>query len=214
MPAAMIAIPIVASLFASKKASDATNNAANTAANATTNAVQQQATLSQPYRDLGQSAIPTLKSLLGIGGGDPTATLRATPGYEFAKSEGLTATKNAASSSGLLLSGNTLEGLDKFSTGLADSTYQSAVGNLQSTAGLGQAAAAGQATNVGSAGANLANIAMNRGNTQAGIDVNTIAGITRSLGSYFDNKTLTNTLAGLGGNQPTTPAYNPDWGNP
>ncbi len=186
----------VATTVAGNKASSATKDATRRANQQQQRGLDQQAALSQPYRDLGASAIPQLQNLLGLNGADQTAALRQTPGYQFSLNEGLTSTKNAAAASGLLNSGNTLEGLDRFATGLADSTYQQQLGNYENVVGLGQAAAAGQAANIGNASSTISNNLINQGNTQAGITANTIAGITRSIGQGSNNLT---TLAALQG---------------
>jgi hypothetical protein len=123
--------------------------------------------------------------------------LRNMPGYQFKLREGTRAAKNAASASGLTLSGNTLRGIEEFGTGLADSTYQSEVNNLMGVTGLGQAAAAGQAANIGQANSNLGNLAINQGNTQAGIATNTIAGITGALSNAANQYYSMQTLQGL-----------------
>lgn len=201
MPAAAIAGAAVvgagATIWAGNKASAATSGAANTAARVQEEALAQQEKLSAPYRALGESAIPTLQKLLGIGPGGPgdmTKTLQNMPGYQFAKSQGIDSTKAAAGSMGLALSGNTLQGIDKFSTGLADQTYQSEVANLMGIAGIGQAAAAGQAANVGNAATNRSNIAIGQGANQAGIASNqaaSLAGIAgNALGNYQTSQFL------------------------
>jgi hypothetical protein len=152
--------------------------------------------------------------------GDPLATLRNMPGYQFQQQQGTQNTVNQASAMGLGLSGNTLEGLSKFNQGLADTSYQSEVNNLMNVTGMGQAAAAGQAQNVGNAANNLSTIATNQGNTLAGIDVNTAAGISKAVGGGVNNYIESNTLANLGGGQygsgGTMPAgggyqYNTPW---
>lgn len=185
--------------------------------------MNEQSRLSQPYRDLGQSAIPQLQSLLGIGKPGQSAqatsdaqlaTLRNTPGYQFQQQQGQQNTINAASAQGMSLSGNTLEGLSKFNQGLADTTYQQAVGNLENTVNTGQAAAAGQAANVGNAAANIGNTLVNQGNTMAGIDANVAAGISKSVGNASNQYVTNQTLNGLnnpggGGGNPGVPA-NPD----
>lgn len=196
------------SAIAGSEAAGATKDASNAAIAQQQSALQQQSTLSQPYRDLGQSAIPQLQSLLGIGtpgkNGQPTTQsqldqLSSTPGYQFAQQQGQQNTLNAASAQGMSLSGNTLEGLSKFNQGLASETYQQDVQDLQSTVGVGQAAAAGQAANVGAAASNIGNTLVNQGNTLAGIDANVAAGISKSVGNA-SNQYLTNqTLQGLGG---------------
>jgi hypothetical protein len=127
------------------------------------------------------------------------STLQQTPGYQFTKDQGLQATTNAATASGMGLSGNTLEALDKFSSGLADQTYQTAVGNAQGAVGIGQAAAAGQAANIGTNAANNSNALLAQGNTLAGIDANVGAGITKALSNGTNQLVTLNTLNGLGG---------------
>ena len=205
-----------ATAYGASQAAGATRDATNAAINQQNTALGQQAALSQPYRDLGQSAIPTLQGLLGLNGQDPTKALQNTPGYQFAKQQGLDSTVNKASAMGMGLSGNTLQGLDQFSTGLADQTYQQAVGNAENVVGLGQAAAAGQAANIGNAAANTSNLIMNQGNTQAGIDANLAAGLTKSFGAGANQYMMMNTLAGLNspggagsGYDPTNNPYGP-----
>lgn len=188
---------VAGTVIASGNAADASKHATDAAVAQQKDALSQQSTMSQPYRSLGESAIPTLKGLLGLDGTDPTKALEKTPGYQFAKEQGLDATKNAASAMGMGLSGNTLEGLDKFSTGLASQTYQSQVGNLENVVGMGQAAAAGQAANIGNAANNTSNLIMNQGNTMAGIDANLAAGITKSVGAGANQYMMMNTLKGL-----------------
>lgn len=226
------------SAVAGHQASQASKGATNAAIEQQQSALGQQATLSAPYRQLGEAGIPKLEQLLGIAppassapqgtaggfrigpngevlpamtlgpgagtgaagpGGAPSMqeTLASTPGYQFAKEQGLQATTNAATALGLGRSGNTLEAIDKFSTGLADSTYQQTVGNLENVVNTGQAAAAGQAANVGNAAANTSGLIMNQGINQAGIDANTIAGITKSIGNAGNQYISNNTLAGL-----------------
>lgn len=57
------------------------------------------------------------------GQGFSQAELEATPGYQFAKSQGLQATQNSAAARGLGVSGAALKGAATFATGLADNTY-------------------------------------------------------------------------------------------
>jgi len=215
------------SAVAGSEAAGATKAASNAAIQEQQAALAQQAQLSAPYRALGESAIPQLQGLLGITpAGTPantatqqaaqTAALRNTPGYQFQQEQGTLNTLNSASAQGMNLSGNTLEALSKFNQGLADTTYQQAIGNLENVVNTGQAAAAGQASNVGNAAGNISNALINQGNTLAGIDANTAAGITKSIGNAANQYTAYNTLQGL--NNPTsastasTPAY--DYGPP
>lgn len=200
------AVGAAGSAVAGSEAAGATKSASNAAITQQQQALQQQSQLSQPYRDLGQSAIPQLQTLLGIGppGQSGQAAIDAqmaavsnTPGYQFAQQQGTQNTVNAASAQGMSLSGNTLEGLSKFNQGLASETYQQDVQDLQSTVGMGQAAAAGQASNVGAAASNIGNTLINQGNTLAGIDANTAAGITKSIGNASNQYMTDQTLKGL-----------------
>lgn len=195
----------VASNSAANKSASATGGASSAAIAEQKWALGEQNKLSQPYRDLGVGAIPELRALLGIPDpktgqvADRTQTLRNTPGYQFQKQEGLDATKNAASAMGLSMSGNTLEALDKFGTGLADSTYQNAVGNLENTVNTGQVAAAGQAVNTGNAATNISGTMVNQGNTLAGIEANRVAGMTGAIGNGVNQYTQMQTLNALRG---------------
>lgn len=93
--------------------------------------------------------------------------------------------------------------------------YQNYLGNLMNTVGVGQAAAAGSAANIGNSAAmagqasqnatgtlanantNLGNIAVNQGNTLAGIEANTTAGLTKSAMNGYNQYTTNNTLNAL-----------------
>lgn len=201
----------VGSAVAGGEAASATKSATNASINAQNAALTKQEQLNAPYAAIGTGtpnadgttsggAIAQYQGLLGLGpqgAAGEQATLAATPGYQFAKQQGLDATKNAASASGLALSGNTLEGLDQFSTGLADSTYQSAVGNAQNAVAIGQNAAAGTGAAVSNTANNVSSSLINQGNNIAGIDANTIAGITKSGASAANGLVTMNTLAGL-----------------
>lgn|SRR3954467_7896856 len=102
----------------------------------------------QPYNQAGQSVLGDLSGLARSDpyGGGPNylamaqqnlpgtmtqAQLEATPGYQFALSQGLQTTQNAAAARGLGVSGASLKGAAKFATGLADSTYQNQFANQQ-----------------------------------------------------------------------------------
>jgi hypothetical protein len=209
------------SAIAGSEAAGATNKASNAAIAEQQRALDQQAQLSQPYRDLGSSAISKYQDLLGLGKGGNAAiesTLQSLPGYQFARDQGLQSTTNQATAMGLGLSGNTLQALDKYSTGLADQTYGEQVNRMLQPIQIGQAAAAGQAANVGTAASNIGTIGINQGNTNAGIDANTIAGITKAAGNGINNYQTMQTLNNLnntgsgnipGYNVATTPTYDP-----
>jgi hypothetical protein len=187
----------VGSGIAGSESASATNSA--TQANITQQqaALNQQAALSQPYRDLGSAAIPQYEALLGLTPGSNPQTIQdalaQTPGYQFTKSQGETGILNAASLGGGV-GGNTLAALDTYNTGLASGTYQNEVADIGGAVASGQAAAAGQAQNVGTAAGNIGQALTAQGNNIAGIDANTVAGITKSIGNagnqYLEYQTL------------------------
>ena len=114
----------------------------------------------QPYMQEGNLAIPQINAMLGLGPQGmqgAQSALAATPGYQFARNQGLDAILNKRSALGGVLGGNTLKELDTFGTGLADQTYQSSINNLLRLLGGGQNAAAG----LGGFGAGFANQAGN-----------------------------------------------------
>lgn len=202
------AVGAAGTAVAGSEAAGATRDASNAAIAQQQTALGQQDRLSAPYRQLGESAIPQLQTLLGISPAGQSSkavsdaqlqALRNTPGYQFQQQQGTQNTINSASAMGMGLSGNTLEGLSKFNQGLADTTYQQSVGNLENLVNTGQAAAAGQAANVGNAAANTGNILMNKGNTLAGIDANTAAGVTKSIGNAYNNYQTLSGLSNPGG---------------
>lgn len=84
------------------------------------------------YRDMGGSAGKTLQDQLPFLTSPISmdqATLEKTPGYQFAKTQGLKAVQNSAAARGLGVSGAALKGAATFATGLADNTYQNQFNN-------------------------------------------------------------------------------------
>lgn len=217
-----------ATMYASSQSAKATQNATNASIAAQESAQQRQADLNAPYAAIGTGtpgtpsnagpgtgtpgttgAIAQYQNLLGLGPGGTAgieASLAATPGYQFAKSEGLNATKNAATLTNPGgISGNTLEALDKFSTGLADTTYQEAVGNAQNAVTIGQNAAAGTGSGILQTGANVGSALINQGNTIAGIDANQAAGLAKTASGAAGNYATLSTLNNLN----STGSYDP-----
>jgi len=193
------------SMIAGSEAASATRDASNAAIAQQQAALQQQAQLSAPYRQLGQNAMGAYQNLLGIGANGQVnpqlaeQTLQNLPGYQFQQQQGQQQTLAAAGAMGMGLSGNTLQALSKYNQGLADSTYQQELQNLLAPVQLGQAAAAGQAANVGQAASNIGNIAMNQGQNQANIAIGQMGGITGSINNAMNQYTTMNTLKALQG---------------
>lgn len=89
------------------------------------------------------------------------------PSYGFQMEEGLGAIERSAAARGLLQSGGTMQGLLRYSQGLAGSAAENYLNRLQGMAGLGQTAA----TNIGQMGmqtaANQAALAQQAGQARA-----------------------------------------------
>jgi hypothetical protein len=191
--AAIVGAAVVAggsAMAAGSMASSATTNASNASVAEQNSALSQQAALSAPYRAVGQDAIGQYEALLGTGPGSNAQTiqqaLQNTPGYQFTRQQGQQGIMNAASASGGV-SGNTLTALDQYNTGLADQTYQNALNNAQGAVGMGQAAAAGQAQNVGQAASNISSTLNTQGTNLANIDIGTAAGISKAVSGGAQN---------------------------
>lgn len=87
---------------------------------------QQQANL-QPFISMGTAGITSLGQFMPemLKSFEPTmAQLEGTPGYQFAKEQGLKTTQNAYAAKGLGQSGAALKGAATFAKDLASTTYQ------------------------------------------------------------------------------------------
>jgi len=123
-----------------------------------------------PYALAGKQALGKEMTLLGLGKGGNAAALkqlRSTPGFQFAEQQGDQATINAATATGMNLSGNTLEALSQYNQGLATNTFQNEVGDLSSVVSEGFAAANAGSQAQLSTGSNISNIDTGQGTTLA-----------------------------------------------
>jgi hypothetical protein len=157
-----------------------------------------------PFRETGYRALDTLANLYMEGPNkiDPTATLRATPGYQFQMDEGLKAIDRGNAARGILDSGGADKARLRYAQGIADTTYNQFANRLAAMAGVGQsatgstAAAGAQATNTiagayNQNGANQAAAATNAANATASSYANTgaaISGMTTDLANIYFNR--------------------------
>ena len=197
-----------------KKAAKSQEKAADKAAQAQQQALAAQTALAKPYVEAGANALAQYQSMapyqnFGM------AQFQADPGYNFRMSEGVKALERSAAARGLLQSGGTLKGITQYGQNLASEEYSNAFGRYLTErearmnpysylTGIGQAAAAGQAANVGTTGAALADIAMQRGNIQAAGQMGAanalasgLGGVTEAAGSYFANQPYMNYLQSI-----------------
>ena len=208
-----------ASIFGGNKAADEQKKAAKKAAKLQREALAQQLALTKPYVEAGTNALAEYQKLapyedFGM------KQFEADPGYNFRMAEGMKGLERSAAARGLLQSGSTLKGIQQYGQNLASSEYENAFSRYLSQrearmdpyrylTGVGQAAAAGQAANVGSSGAALAEIAAARGNASAAQAAgmgnaigNAFGSIGQGVGSYYANQPYMNYL------QSITPTYN------
>ena len=208
-----------ASIFGGNKAADEQKKAAKKAAKLQKQVLAQQLALTKPYVEAGKNALAEYQKLapyedFGM------KQFQADPGYNFRMAEGLKGLERSASARGLLQSGGTLKGIQQYGQNLASAEYDNAFSRYLSQrearldpyrylSSQGQAAAVGQAANVGSTGATLAEIAAQRGNINAaqaagtaGAIGNAFSSIGQGVGSYYANQPYMNYL------QSITPTYN------
>lgn len=179
-----------ASLIGGSKASKAAKDAAkeqtkatNAAIAAEQKALERQIKLQEPFRQVGVNALAQYP-----GAAAPSyqpfgmEQFNADPGYQFRMSEGLKALERSAASRGILSSGQTLKDITRFGQDTASQEYQNAFSRymleterkrretldpLEYQIGLGQAAASGQAANIGTTAGSTSNLMQALGNINA-----------------------------------------------
>lgn len=198
-------IGVGATYLSSQNAASAQKQAAQTASNTELNMYGQNQAELQPFITGGQSAYGTLNNLLGIGGSGNSSQMQTAlqniPGYQFTLNQGLESTQNGFAAQGLGSSGAALKGAATYATGLANSTYNNYVTNLQNSANTGASAAsalAGVGTQVGS---NVASNQIGAGNAAAAASTATGNAFTNganNLSQYYTlNSLLNNTNSAL-----------------
>ena len=203
-----------AGIFGANKAADSQKKASKKAAKLQKEALAQQLALTKPYVEAGKNALAEYQKLapyedFGM------KQFQADPGYNFRMAEGLKGLERSAAARGLLQSGGTLKGIQQYGQNLASSEYENAFSRYLSQrearldpyrylSSQGQAAAVGQAANVGSTGAALAEIAAQRGNVNAaqaagtaGAIGNAFSSIGQGVGSYYANQPYMNYLQSI-----------------
>lgn len=181
-------IPAAVGLGSALIGSSGARSAANTAAAAANRAGDVQLQMFQqnredlaPYREAGLRGLANYEAAVG-----PAFT--ASPGYEFARGEGIRAIDQGASARGMLNSGARLRELTRYGTGVANQEYGNYVNRLAALAGIGQTAT----SQTGALGANaaqgMANTLMQGGQAQAqgitgGVNA-ALGGVNAGLGLY------------------------------
>lgn len=181
---------------AAKSAAKAQTKATQATIKAQEKALERQIGLQEPFRQTGVNALAdyaTASQYTPFG----MDQFNADPGYQFRMSEGLKALERSAASRGILSSGQTLKDITRFGQDTASQEYQNAFQRylaerqqrlqpLEYRIGLGQAAASGQAANVGTSAQNVGQLT-------------TSLGDIRSAGIMGRSNAFTNTLGNIAG---------------
>jgi len=227
---------VVGSVATGYMSSQAAKSAARTQADAAARAGDQQAyalaqqlELSEPYRTTGTAAMNRLAAMTEPGGRlaqdyVPTLeSLQMDPGYGFRFSEGMKGLNASAAARGGLISGNALRAATAYGQEMGSQEYGNAytraqnlfqmnrnnlVDPLKFLTGVGQAAAAGQAANIGTAAANTANLMTGAGNAMAAGQVGSANAYANAIGQGV-SQYQTNQLINRFTPRQTTPSYYP-----
>jgi hypothetical protein len=162
---------------ASKDAAKAQAKATKATIKQQERALERQIGLQEPFRQTGVSALPEYETASAYTPFSMNA-FNADPGYQFRMSESMKALERSAAARGILQSGGTLKDITRFGQDAASQEYQNAFQRylterqaklqpLEYRIGLGQAAASGQAANVGSTATNVGNLTTSLGDIRA-----------------------------------------------
>lgn len=167
--------------YANNRAASQVADATRDAASQQDAAMQQALAYSAPYREGGLADYNALRSAVGH-------NFQASPGYEFAREQGIRAIDQAASARGMLGSGGRLRELMRYGTGVANQEYGNWLSRLQSLASAGQSASGAAASLAQQGGQNQANMTLAGGQAQAqgttGVANALLGGINQGLGVY------------------------------
>lgn len=123
------------------------------------------------------------------------AELQNLPGYQFTRDQGVQSVNRQLGSMGL--TGAQAKGISRFVTGLADSTYNSQVANLQNATNTGEGAAAAQAGVGSNTGSSISNTIVGAGSANAAGTIGAANAATGALGQ-IPSYLLANKLLGGG----------------
>ena len=209
---------------ASKSAAQTQSDAARYAADQQAAATQQQIATAEPWRNKGELALNQLSAMSQPGGElmqefNPATASTMDPGYAFRFKEGMKALNANAAARGGLISGNALRAATNYGQELGSQEYTNAFNRYQINraskmdplkflSGQGQAAAAGQAANIGAGATNTANLMTNAANANAAGQIGSANAYTNAIGQGISQYNYNNLLSRFGGqNQTQTPDY-------
>jgi len=211
---------VVAGATSAYMSSEAAKSAAKTQAAASDRAIaaQQAGLASQeainaPFIDKGTEAMNKLAAMTEPGGQFyapfSQTDWKQDPGYAFRLKEGTKALNASAAARGGLISGNALRAATAYGQDMGSQEYTNAFNRyysersnmmdpLKFLTGVGQAAGAGQASNIGAATGNIANLTTGAGNAMAAGQVGAANAYTNAIGqgvSQYQTNQLINRYA-------------------
>jgi hypothetical protein len=198
---------------ASKSAARTQADAAARAGDQQAAALAQQIEVSEPFRTTGTAAMNRLAAMTEPGG-EYYAPFSQTdftqdPGYAFRLKEGMKGLNASAAARGGLISGNALRAATGYGQELGSQEYTNAFNRyyaersnkmdpLKFLSAQGQAAAAGQASNIGTSATNMANLTTGAGNAMAAGQVGSANAYANAIGqgvSMYQTNQLLNRFA-------------------
>jgi hypothetical protein len=180
-----------------------------------------QEAISAPFVDKGTEAMNRLAAMTEPGGEyyEPFSKTDFTqdPGYAFRFKEGMKGLNASAAARGGLISGNALRAATAYGQEMGSQEYTNAFNRyyaersnrmdpLKFLTGVGQAAGAGQASNIGAATGNIANLTTGAGNAMAAGQVGSANAYANAIGQGV-SQYQTNQLINRFTPRQTTPSY-------
>lgn len=164
-------------------------------ADASKNALGAMSGIVGPYAQAGQSVLPNILGMLGIGPNGPDPGLAgkifgASPDYQFAHDQGMLGVNRDLASKGLLNSGAAVRDTSAFNQGLASQTFGNYFQRLMGVYNTGAQTAAGF-------GDSTANLMTQRAGAQAG----GLVGAANQFGQIPTNMLIARALGGSGQSQ-------------
>lgn len=154
-------------------------------------ALERQIDLTEPFRQSGLGALDLLNDIF-VGG--QTEKIQELPGISFLREQGEKSIGRFQAARGNFLSGAALKEGIRFNQGLASTNLAQATDPLGFLAAQGQAAAVGQASNIGIAGRSIGSLQVASGQTRANNAINIGSSINEGI-----NNVLFSLLSGRGG---------------
>lgn len=202
---------------ASNKAAKTQANAAKSASDLQYQQWKESVELQEPWRKAGQTALEKLTPLATEYTPFGMEQFQADPGYAFRMAEGTKALERSAAAKGLLMSGGTLKGTQRYGQDLASQEYMNAFNRyqterqarlapLQSLAGVGQSTVQQLGQSGQTMASNVGDLMTSGAAARASGYVGSANALTQGLGQYLNYSQRMNAL-GTTPTVPSSPSY-------